>query len=168
METFGQLRIRLSVCTGHLCPTSAAKAESPGFRFFFLYESRRKARQFCKVKHLREQHVRGRMRVHIHLVREELGRDVRRRLGTPLLSSHQNLSRRMPAYIAATITVAVVYCSWNSACYACCSITRVVSFGRDNVRCIRVETHKANCRTRLRWRVGIILVTISIALNVIE
>lgn len=72
METFGQLRIRLSVCTGHLCPTSAAKAESPGFRFFFLYESRRKARQFCKVKHLREQHVRGRMRVHIHLVREEL------------------------------------------------------------------------------------------------
>lgn len=47
------------------CATSRAKAESLG-RFFSLLGgakrgSQRKARQFCKVKHLREHHVRERV-----------------------------------------------------------------------------------------------------------
>jgi len=61
METFGQVRIRLSEHR-HLCQLWSW---NPGPFLFPLvggtkHGSRRKARQFCKVKHLREQHVRGR------------------------------------------------------------------------------------------------------------
>lgn len=117
METFGQVRIRLSEHR-HLCHLSSTEAGTRAVSFHSSrrggtkHGSRRKARQFCKVKHLREQHVRGRASSYAaggcvgsgHVGGETLDGAAASLLAPKTIPTS-------PAYITATITVAVVYCS---------------------------------------------------------
>lgn len=111
METFGQVRIRLSEHR-HLCHPSSSEAGTPG-RFFSLPQSAvqntvrdGKHGSFSKVKHLREQHVRG--RASLYTRKADVG-------GETLDGDAASLPApktipTSPAYITATITMAVVYC----------------------------------------------------------
>lgn len=102
METFGQVCIRLSEHR-HLCHLSRAKAESPRPFLSSLAataaqntardEGGRAARQFCKVKHLREQHVRGRGASSYTGDVGDLGRALRGRTRGHVASISLSLSR---------------------------------------------------------------------------
>lgn len=135
METFGQVRIRLSEHR-HLC-----QLRNPGPFLFPLvgstkHGSRRKARQFCKVKHLREQHVRGRASSYTAGGMSEEGDFGRRRRSSPRAKNDSDVGGihychdyGWQLFIAREILY--VICVLR---HACCYRLYRVSLGRDNVR----------------------------------